>query len=344
MATQRTIPRLISFLLRRRANAADTAAGAGRKGGNAKNRSSRFSATRVELRGVSKSYVNPGTESHLVMHRLSATFEPGSLTCILGPSGVGKSTLLRIIAGLEAPDEGGVLFRGIRLSLDRESLRVHRRDRVAVVMQGDTTAPTLSVETNAALPLLLQGVHARRALKTARGLLGILGLRRHARKRPAQLSGGQLLRLSLARALVGTAPVLLADEPDANLDAANAARAMTLLRVAAEGGRTVIVITHDELLAHNYADRVLRMTQDGLSEDYREVEPVPEAGEILPLRAPSDPPPDPAVPTWAARVEAIRTRIQSRRCRPSTWPSHAERAERRVQVVHHRRTPPRRRR
>jgi len=189
---------------------------------------------------------------------------PGLWTALLGPSGVGKSTLLRLIAGLPI---GGV-FEG----------RVENRQPVALMAQDPGLLPWLTARQNAALGARLRGERPDAARLEA--ILQRTGLADHAGKLPAVLSGGQRQRVALARTLMEDRPVVLLDEPFAALDA-RMRMAMQDLAAAVLAGRSVLMVTHDPAEAARLADRIFLLTGDGLTE-----EPVPDTS---PPRRPADP-------------------------------------------------------
>jgi len=201
-----------------------------------------------------------------VFEGVSLTLARGELVAVLGESGVGKSTLLNVIAGLDRPDAGRVALDGAPLPWDDESALAHwRRRYLGFVFQAFHVLPHLSVAQNVALPLLLLGRPA--AEVTARGdaLLRAVGLEGLAERAPRTLSGGQLQRVAIARALVHSPPLVLADEPTGNLDPATAERVIELLVTQVrEAGAACLLATHSTAAASR-ADRVLRLTPTGLA-------------------------------------------------------------------------------
>jgi putative ABC transport system ATP-binding protein len=186
----------------------------------------------------------------------------GELVAVLGESGVGKSTLLNVIAGLDRPDAGRVALDGAPLPWDDERALAHwRRRQLGFVFQAFHVLPYLSVSENVALPLLLLG--RSDAARTAALLQGV-GLQGLADRAPRTLSGGQLQRVAIARALVHAPPLVLADEPTGNLDPATAERVIELLVAQVrEAGAACLLATHS-MAAASRADRVLRLTPTGL--------------------------------------------------------------------------------
>ena len=178
--------------------------------------------------------------------RLDAAFAPGKLTVVTGPSGSGKTTLLRLLAGLELPDEGDVLLDGVSLAgLDRAGRAELRRTRLAFVGQTAGLTPFLGARENVELALELRGLPTDKAAPA----LAAVGLAEHADRPVAELSAGQRERAALARAVAVEPRVIVADEPTARLDGANAlALGALLAEVAHTTGATVICATHDPLL------------------------------------------------------------------------------------------------
>ena len=183
---------------------------------------------------------------------------PGSLTVVTGRSGSGKSTLLMMLAGLLTPTAGTVEVAGQDLYALTEQERSRlRNERIGLVPQGHTALRSLSVLENVLLPAVIRGAAAPPAARAA-GLLEDVGLAGLAAERPQELSGGELRRLAIARALLMEPGALLADEPTAGLDSENVDTVLTLLRRAADDGAAVLVVTH-EPEAERVADRVLTM-------------------------------------------------------------------------------------
>ena len=193
--------------------------------------------------------------------QVSFAFEPGRFYAVMGKSGSGKSTLLALLAGLEMPQEGQVLFQGQPTS--QVDCEAYPRDNPAVIYQSYNLFPLLTAEENAAYGLRLKKVPKAQALETARQRLAEVGLEQSQFGRmPAQLSGGEQQRVAIARALATGSEIVLADEPTGNLDESNTTNIVSILaELAREKGRCVIVVTHDPAVAQQ-ADQVLRM-QDG---------------------------------------------------------------------------------
>jgi putative ABC transport system ATP-binding protein len=201
-----------------------------------------------------------------VLRAVSLRVGAGEYVAIVGESGVGKSTLLNIIAGLELPDAGEVVFEDEPLQrLDDDARTRLRRDRFGFVFQAFHVLPHLTVEQNVGLPLLLRGFPREEIEKRAKELLAAVALAGRERSMPRELSGGELQRVAIARALVGGPKLVLADEPTGNLDQENARQVLALLREQVKAhGAAGILVTHSEAAAAT-CDRRYRLTASGLA-------------------------------------------------------------------------------
>ena len=222
----------------------------------------------LQVRGLAKSW--PGGAP--LFEAVDLDLAPGELVAILGESGAGKSTLLNIIAGLDRPDAGTVTVSDTNsvsgyfsvsgteiTALSEDELARWRRKQVGFVFQAFHLLPYLSVEENVGLPLLLNGVAAAERSTRARAALDAVGMGMHAARKPASLSGGEMQRVAVARAVAHRPALVLADEPTGNLDEANAAATMQALREAVKReGAAGLLVTHSAVAAAS-ADRVLRL-------------------------------------------------------------------------------------
>ncbi|HET9822971.1 MAG TPA: ABC transporter ATP-binding protein [Burkholderiaceae bacterium] len=212
----------------------------------------------LEVRGLAKHYGDAP-----VFEAVNFDIARGEIVAVLGESGVGKSTLLNAIAGLDRADAGQVRLAGTPLPLDDETALAHwRRRHLGFVFQAFHVLPHLTVAQNVALPLLLLGAPDDERVRTMLAHVGLEGLGERA---PRTLSGGQLQRVAIARALVHRPPLVLADEPTGNLDPATAERVLDVLaaQVHAEGA-ACLMVTHSSAAAAR-ADRVLRLTPRGIA-------------------------------------------------------------------------------
>jgi len=214
----------------------------------------------LELRDLTKTY-----GGRTVLGQLSHRFEPGQFIAIMGESGVGKSTLLNLIAGLDAPDSGQVLVDGTAMSaLDDDAATRLRRTRMGFIFQAFHVLPHLTLQQNVALPLVLNRLTARDASARAADMLAAVGLAGRGDDFPRQLSGGELQRVAIARALVHKPALLLADEPTGNLDPETAEGILRLLRTEIKAnGAGAIMVTHSHAAAE-MADQVWLLTRSGL--------------------------------------------------------------------------------
>ncbi len=216
----------------------------------------------IELRGVSKVY-RRGPETIWALKEVFLSIASGEFVAITGKSGCGKSTLLHIIGGLEPVSSGQVRLDGRDLAHLREpELTRFRRDKVGVVFQSFNLLPLLTLVENVALPRLLKGVEFPKAREEAGRWLTEVGLARRLDHKPHQVSGGEMQRAAIARALINDPAVVLADEPTGNLDSVTAALILELFsHLHRHWQKTVILVSHAPE-AGSFADRVLRM-QDG---------------------------------------------------------------------------------
>lgn len=207
-------------------------------------------------------YINKGyADGRQVLSNLSYTLGAGEYVAIMGDSGVGKSTLLNLIAGLDTPDTGEILMDEVAISsLDDDAATRLRREKFGFIFQAFHVLPHLTLSQNIALPLLLNGV----SIESAAQMLVAVGLQGRGHHFPYQLSGGELQRVAIARALIHRPKLVLADEPTGNLDPDTAHEVLMLMRTEIKAnGASGIIVTHSKAAAAT-ADHVLVLTKDGL--------------------------------------------------------------------------------
>ena len=219
----------------------------------------------LETRDLHKSY-QTGDARVDALRGVSIKILPGEIVAITGPSGCGKSTLLHILGALDTPTSGQAYLEGHPLhSLDDDKLTALRRHKIGFIFQFFHLLPTLTVEENVLLPLLLAGRVTPPAKSRARELLSAVGLSDRSHHRPHQLSGGQLQRAAVVRALIHPPSVLLADEPTGNLDSASSTIVIQLLTQLARNEKTtVILVTHSDRIAAA-ADRQIALVDGRLA-------------------------------------------------------------------------------
>ena len=199
----------------------------------------------------------------------------GEFCSIVGTSGSGKSTMLNMLAGLEKPTKGEVIISGEHLErMNENQLVKFRREHVGFIFQSFNLLGTMNAKENVALPLTFRGVPKKVRLDKADKMLDLVGLRKHKTHRPNEMSGGQQQRVGVARALVVDPEIIFADEPTGNLDSASSKEILQILKELYVGGRTVILITHDNEIAAEASRQVKlwdgKIIMDTKSEDQRE--------------------------------------------------------------------------
>ena len=197
-----------------------------------------------------------------VLNAVSLEVAAGEYVAVLGDSGIGKSTLLNVIAGLEPIDSGSISFLGREIEkLNDDDLSLLRRERFGFVFQAFHVLPHLTVEENVALPLLLRGITSK---TKPREMIAAVGLAGREASPPRELSGGELQRVAIARALVGGPKLVLADEPTGNLDPENARQVLDLFRKEVKSNGAAAILATHSVEAASGCDRIYRLTADGL--------------------------------------------------------------------------------
>ncbi len=215
----------------------------------------------IEMRGIRKVY-DTGKIQVEALRGIDLAVERGEFVAVVGPSGSGKSTLLNLLGCLDTPTEGEYLLAGEAVAgMDRDALAEVRNRRVGFVFQNFNLLPQLSALENVEMPMLFGGVPARQRRERAHRLLEQVGLGDRVDHKPTELSGGQMQRVAVARALAMEPALILADEPTGNLDTASGSDVLSLLTGLWRGGATLVVVTHDIALAER-APRVVQM-RDG---------------------------------------------------------------------------------
>jgi putative ABC transport system ATP-binding protein len=216
----------------------------------------------ITLKNINKSYLT-GDLATKVLHNISLIIHQGEFVAIMGPSGSGKSTLLHIIGLLDRATSGRyVLHKNDVTTLSEDEQAFVRNKEIGFVFQSFNLLQRTTVLENVVLPAVYAGAKTTPRGKHARELLTKVGLEEHIHKRPNQLSGGQQQRVAIARALMNDPQIILADEPTGNLDSKSGRAVMEILRDLNKEGKTVVVITHDEIIA-SQAERIINI-KDGM--------------------------------------------------------------------------------
>jgi len=225
--------------------------------------------TLLDVHDVKKAY-RMGKVLVPALRGVSFDAEEGEFLTIFGPSGSGKSTLLHLVGGLDRPDEGEILIDGSNiLKLSDDKLAELRLTKIGFVFQFFNLLPRLTALKNVVLPLTIAGVPEKEALEQAKEILRLVGLEARTNHRPSELSGGEQQRVAMARALVNSPKIVLADEPTGNLDTKTGWEIVQLMRKLNEDKRqTFVVVTHDPHIAEA-ADRIIYL-KDGLIEGIKE--------------------------------------------------------------------------
>lgn len=216
----------------------------------------------VELKNVRKVY-RMGEEKIVALDDITLNFERGKIYCLLGVSGSGKSTLLNLIAGLEKPTKGTIVFNNRHIEkMSEKQLALFRQRYIGFVFQSYNLLPTLTALENVTLPLIFRRSPRRVRNKKAMQMLSSVGLSNRYRHKPSEMSGGQQQRVSIARAFVNNPEVVFADEPTGNLDTRTTYEMMDLIiNLAKEHKQTLIIVTHNPELSV-YCDQIIRI-RDG---------------------------------------------------------------------------------
>jgi putative ABC transport system ATP-binding protein len=219
----------------------------------------------IALAGVTKTYRGGSLEVH-ALRGVTLGIQPGEYVAIMGPSGSGKSTLMNILGCLDVPSTGTYHLAGEDVStMSEDQLADVRNRRIGFVFQQFNLLPSLPAWRNVEIPLMYAGVPRPERKQRALAALDRVGLADRAEHRPGELSGGQQQRVAVARALVGTPDLILADEPTGNLDSVSSSDVLGLLAELHAAGRTIVLITHEEEIAAT-AGRMIRIRDGHASE------------------------------------------------------------------------------
>jgi len=221
----------------------------------------------IDCREVSKSY-QTGSGKVAALRGVCLSVQPGSVVAVIGPSGSGKTTLLNLLSGLDHPDAGQITILGQPLSeLDRDRATTFRRRHIGFVFQFFNLIPTMTAADNVALPLLAEGLGSAEIDERVAEVLAAVGLDGKEGRRATELSGGEMQRVAVARALALDPALMLADEPTGNLDSVTGDGILKLLCVASRPKRRAVLIATHSHLAAAYADRVLTMSDGQIVEE-----------------------------------------------------------------------------
>lgn len=222
----------------------------------------------IKINNLSKVF-GQGDAKVVALDNVNCEIEEGKFVALIGKSGSGKSTLLNIIGALEKPSQGNIQIDGVDLfSMTSNELADYRNKKLGYVFQSFYLEPDFTVLENVAMPLLIAGANKKTRENKARDYIEKLGLGAKTNEKVKNLSGGQKQRVAIARALVNDPSIILADEPTGNLDTANGRDVINILREIADGGKTVIMVTHN-LKDAEIADETIEL-QDGKISDRHE--------------------------------------------------------------------------
>jgi putative ABC transport system ATP-binding protein len=224
----------------------------------------------IRIRNLKKHFQMGGTTVR-ALDGIDLEIPAGSFTVVMGPSGSGKSTLLYLLGGLDRPSEGEIEVSGQRLdAMDENQLALFRRKTVGFIFQSFNLVQSMSAQENVAFPMQFAGTPARQRQQRSLELLEQVGLGDRSHHRPNELSGGQQQRVAIARSLVNEPALILADEPTGNLDTTSGGSVLQVLSDLHKAGRTVLVVTHDQRMAHFASHRIFILDGKIVSEaDYR---------------------------------------------------------------------------
>lgn len=219
----------------------------------------------ISIKGLKKDY-NVGAGEVHALRGIDMEIACGEFVCIAGKSGSGKSTLLNLVAGLESPTDGSINVLGQRIDRMSEIERIRfRRSHIGFVFQSYRLLPQYTAIENVALPLMLRGVEKRERERRALEALDMVGIAKCARQRPAQMSGGEQQRAGIARSIITSPAIVMADEPTGNLDTATGEMVLTLFqKLFRQNGTTLMIVSHDDDDMPRHVDRTIRLSDGAL--------------------------------------------------------------------------------
>jgi putative ABC transport system ATP-binding protein len=221
----------------------------------------------IQLQAVTKTY-KKGKHSILASNNINCTIQEGSFVAIVGKSGSGKSTLLNLLAGLDIVTSGQILFDGENISnFTSNQYAAHRLNRIGIIFQSFNLIFSKTALENVMLPLVFAGKSKIERIRLAEDALELVGLIDRKNHKANELSGGEAQRVAIARALVNNPKIILADEPTGNLDSVTTQEILEILKALKQQGKTIIMITHDNEIANQVADRILHI-KDGIMTEH----------------------------------------------------------------------------
>ena len=221
----------------------------------------------IKVEDLCKIY-NPGENEVRALDHINLEIDEGEFVAIIGQSGSGKSTFMNMLGCLDVPTSGKYYLNGTDVSTmtDNQLSEIRNRE-IGFIFQGFNLIPNLTAEENVELPLIYRGMDKKSRKKLAQESLEMVGLGNRMNHKPAEMSGGQQQRVAIARAIAAKPPVILADEPTGNLDSGSSKEILGILKQLHSGGRTVILITHDDGIA-SQAKRVVRIMDGKIESDF----------------------------------------------------------------------------
>ncbi len=222
----------------------------------------------IEIRDMSKIY-NPGENEVRALNNISLSIGEKEFVAIIGQSGSGKSTLMNMLGCLDVPTSGTYTLKGRDVAeLMDDELSEIRNKEIGFIFQGFNLIPSLTALENVELPLIYRGVSKSKRVQLAKEALTKVGLENRMTHKPSEMSGGQQQRVAIARAIAQAPPIILADEPTGNLDSHSSVEIMEILKKLHRDGRTVIIITHDPVIASK-AERIIHIMDGEIYKDER---------------------------------------------------------------------------